>query len=234
MSKAVSSNAGSFGRQAAVVAVATGLVTSIGLPALAANADSTAAQDATRTTSDVAQTVSAAKNLNLKFEQAAATSTVEVNEVAAQAEKVEPVAPAASKPATASQTTQTPQAEAKAETAKAPAVSGNLSGVAASAYAGIGHAYVYGGTSPVTGWDCSGFVQWAYAQAGISIPRTNQWGVMVQTSTPKPGDLVVQNGGSHVAIYVGNGMEIGALNPSDGTQLTAVNAVGSAVFYTMP
>ncbi|WP_394941833.1 C40 family peptidase [Psychromicrobium sp. YIM B11713] len=208
-------------------------MTSFGIPALAANTDGTAAQDAasSRTTSDVAQVVSAAKNLTLKFQQPATASSLELTQVDAQAQDVKP----ASQQVEQSQAKAPAAAPAKvASPDKATVGSGKLSGVAAVAYSGIGHAYVFGGTSPVTGWDCSGFVQWAYAQAGISIPRTNQWGVMVQTSTPKPGDLVVQNGGSHVAIYVGNGMEIGALNPSDGTQLTSVTAVGSAVFYTMP
>jgi cell wall-associated NlpC family hydrolase len=111
--------------------------------------------------------------------------------------------------------------------------SASTSGIAAIAYTGIGHSYVWGGTSPVTGWDCSGFTQWVYAQAGISIPRTNAWTAMKPTSTPQPGDLVMQNGGAHVGIYVGNGMMISALNPSQGTLLHAVAATGSSAFFTM-
>ena len=105
------------------------------------------------------------------------------------------------------------------------------SGIAAIAYTGIGHSYVWGGTSPVTGWDCSGFVQWVYAQAGISIPRTNAWSIMTPTSAPQPGDLVVQNGGAHVGIYVGNGMMISALNPSQGTLLHSPAATGTSSYY---
>ena len=106
------------------------------------------------------------------------------------------------------------------------------SGLAAIAYTGIGHPYVWGGTSP-SGWDCSGFTQWVYAQAGISIPRVNAWTAMTPTSTPSPGDLVVQNGGAHVGIYVGNGMMISALNPSQGTLLHSVASTGGGSFYTM-
>jgi cell wall-associated NlpC family hydrolase len=106
------------------------------------------------------------------------------------------------------------------------------SGLAAIAYTGIGHPYVWGGTTP-NGWDCSGFTQWVYAQAGISIPRVNAWTAMKPTSTPAPGDLVVQNGGAHVGIYVGNGMMISALNPSQGTLLHSVASTGGGSFYTM-
>lgn len=109
---------------------------------------------------------------------------------------------------------------------------GGNQAIVAAAYSGIGHSYVWGGTSP-SGWDCSGFVQWAYAQAGKSIKRTFQWTAMTPTSSPKPGDLVVQNGGSHVGIYVGNGMEISALNPSQGTMLHSANAMSVDGYYTL-
>jgi cell wall-associated NlpC family hydrolase len=119
-----------------------------------------------------------------------------------------------------------------AEKVAATASSAATSGIAAIAYTGIGSPYVWGGTTP-NGWDCSGFTQWVYAQAGISIPRVNAWTAMKPTSTPQPGDLVMQNGGAHVGIYVGNGMMISALNPSQGTLLHAAAATGSSAFYTM-
>lgn len=92
---------------------------------------------------------------------------------------------------------------------------------------GLGHAYVWGGTSFAQGWDCSGFAQWAYRKAGISLPRTEQWLAMRQTTTPLPGDLVVQNADgprhwAHVGIYLGGGMMISALNPTVGTVLLPV------------
>ncbi|WP_181578443.1 NlpC/P60 family protein [Arthrobacter sp. AQ5-05] len=80
-----------------------------------------------------------------------------------------------------------------------------------------GAPYVWGGDSPA-GWDCSGFIQYVYGKAGISLPhnttaiRTS--GKFVKTSNPKPGDLVYQNGGSHAGIYIGGGKIIGAQNPS--------------------
>ena len=65
--------------------------------------------------------------------------------------------------------------------------------ILAAAYQGLGHNYVWGGTSFSEGWDCSGFVQWAYRQAGVLLPRTEQWYPMIETNTPQPGDLVAQN-----------------------------------------
>jgi cell wall-associated NlpC family hydrolase len=56
---------------------------------------------------------------------------------------------------------------------------------------------------------------------------------MTPTSAPQPGDLVMQNGGAHVGIYVGNGMMISALNPSQGTLLHSVAATGSSAFFTI-
>ncbi|HUQ97892.1 MAG TPA: C40 family peptidase [Gemmatimonadaceae bacterium] len=77
----------------------------------------------------------------------------------------------------------------------------------------IGTPYRYGGTSPRTGFDCSGFVQYVYNIQGVSLPRTSRQmasaGVAVEPSTRslQVGDLMLfaQNGEiSHVAIYAGN------------------------------
>ena len=74
----------------------------------------------------------------------------------------------------------------------------------------IGVPYVYGGSSP-RGFDCSGFVQYVYAQNGVDLPRTSRQmagsGVAVSTRALVVGDLLLfQQGGriSHVAIYAGN------------------------------
>lgn len=109
-----------------------------------------------------------------------------------------------------------------------------------AAYQGLGHRYIWGGTSFENGWDCSGFVQWAYSQAGVGLPRTEQWLPMVETNNPQPGDIVVQNPDgpnhwSHIGIYIGNGKMISALNPSVGTILHTPGAVSSSsTYFTMP
>ena len=90
----------------------------------------------------------------------------------------------------------------------------------------LGMAYVWGGSSPETGFDCSGFVSWVINNSG------NGWNVGRQTaeglrgsctavspSEARPGDLIFFQGtyntpgASHVGIYVGNGMMIHAGNP---------------------
>lgn len=114
------------------------------------------------------------------------------------------------------------------DSAEIPAnVSGARATVLAAAQDGIGGAYVWGGKS-YKAWDCSGFVSYVFAQAGISLTSyTFQMErELVPTSNPQPGDIVFTNGLNHVGIYVGNGQMISALNPSQGTQLTSVDGGG--------
>ena len=69
--------------------------------------------------------------------------------------------------------------------------------------------YVYGGSTPA-GFDCSGFTQYVFGKAGISLGRTTyaQYAQTYAVSDPRPGDLVFYGGSSpwHVGIYAGNGM----------------------------
>ncbi|WP_026820155.1 C40 family peptidase [Arthrobacter castelli] len=111
--------------------------------------------------------------------------------------------------------------------------SASTAGIAGTAQSQVGSPYVYGGTSASAGWDCSGFVQWVYAQHGIDLPRTFQWHAMTPTSNPQPGDLVVQNGGTHVGIYIGGGKMVSALNSTQDTLVHDVSAMSTMGFYTM-
>ena len=219
VSKAVTANAGTVGRQAAVIAAASGLILSVGMPANAADTN-LGVSASTESGSQSAQlAVTAEPTATISFERPAVTTKA--------APKVETVRVQS----TGSDSTEA-DGEAKAGKLADAVSSAAASGLAAIAYTGIGSPYVWGGTTP-SGWDCSGFTQWVYAQAGISIPRTNAWNAMTPTATPAPGDLVMQNGGAHVGIYVGNGMMISALNPSQGTILHAVSATGTSAFYTL-
>lgn len=72
--------------------------------------------------------------------------------------------------------------------------------------------YRSGGTTPA-GWDCSGFVQYVFANIGVSLPRTSGAQATVGTPVPsldqaQPGDIIAN--AQHASIYVGNGMVINA------------------------
>ncbi|MDD7001223.1 MAG: C40 family peptidase [Oscillibacter sp.] len=78
----------------------------------------------------------------------------------------------------------------------------------------VGYPYVWGGSSPSTSFDCSGFVSYVYNQCGWDFGRLGAQGlynISARTSSPKPGDLVFFTGTydtpgiSHVGIYVGDG-----------------------------
>lgn len=115
--------------------------------------------------------------------------------------------------------------------ATAVPASANGSSVVAIAMQYVGSPYVSGGASPATGFDCSGLVQYVYAQMGISLPRTStaqgSAGTIVSASEAQPGDIVYY--GYHVGIYAGNGMMIDAGTPATGVVYREV--WGSPSYY---
>ncbi|MDO2934083.1 C40 family peptidase [Paeniglutamicibacter sulfureus] len=264
ISKAVASNAGSVGRQAAVVAAASGLVLTLGVPAQG---------DVSREASAVpveglspervavkAVSVSASKDLNI--ERAAFTSkpapapvvvavaeeatprsndTAPVTRASTNSKSTAPVtrsssASDASSPMTRSNRDSAPKAVEAPKVKSDSMNTANLSGIAATAAKYGGVPYVWGGNTP-SGWDCSGFVKYVYAQHGINIARGTSAirasGQFVRTSSPKPGDLVFQNGGGHVGIYLGGGKMIGAQNPTTDTLLHDVTRNPLYGYYTL-
>lgn len=91
-----------------------------------------------------------------------------------------------------------------------------------AAYSQLGTPYVWGGTSPNSGLDCSGLTQYCHRVAGISIPRTSgpQGAGGKAVSDPQPGDIVCYSG--HVGIYIGNGQMIHAPQPGDVVKIQKV------------
>ena len=96
--------------------------------------------------------------------------------------------------------------------------------IAADAQKYVGVPYVWGGTDPSTGLDCSGFVQRVYQDLGVSLPRVvrdqmTQGTPVASLADAKPGDLLVSFGGEHVAIYLGDGKAIDAPEPGKTVQV---------------
>lgn len=98
-----------------------------------------------------------------------------------------------------------------------PAPSGRAAAAVAAAQRALGSPYVWGASGP-SAFDCSGLMQWAWAQAGVSLPRTSQAqahaGTQVPLSQARPGDLVAyRSDASHIGMYVGGGQVIHAPHP---------------------
>jgi cell wall-associated NlpC family hydrolase len=94
-----------------------------------------------------------------------------------------------------------------------------------------GDPYVYGATGP-NQFDCSGLMQWAYRQAGISIPRTSQAqasaGRAVSASQLQPGDLIIfYSDESHVGMYIGNGNVVHAPEEGEPVKVTQYKYIGN-------
>lgn len=255
VSKAVASNAGSVGRQAAVIAAASGLVLTMGVPAQANPVAREAASAPVETlpverTAVSAVTVSAKAVEDFEVERVvieAAPAPEPEPVVVAVAEEVEEVEDEAQYAATTRENVNEGASAAAAPAAEAApepepvveaAASGTGAAIAAMAAQYQGTPYVWGGSSP-SGWDCSGFIQWIYAQHGISVARGTSnilaSSQFVRTSSPKLGDLVFQNGGGHAGIYIGNGQIIGAQNPSVGTVIRPADSVYGPLYgyYTL-
>jgi cell wall-associated NlpC family hydrolase len=224
IAKAVGDNAGGMGRQAAVIAAASGLVLTSGIAANAAETnvqrESTSAS-ALEVQSSAPATISAASTIAISYEKPAVTTS--------PAPVVE-----APKPVVQVQTAATQAGGAQAgvnggAAALAPAGIGSGAGatIAAAAYAQLGVAQ-----------DCTALATNALAAAGIhyhgwpagylSLGRT------VSAAEARPGDLAYyQNGGvgmAHIAVYVGNGMAVHGGWNGGTTALYSVNVGSGPVF----
>lgn len=230
IAKAVSGNAGGVGRQAAVIAAASGLVLTSGVAANAA--DTNIQRESTATTAldvqAVAQaTIAADSTVAISYERPVVTT------VEAPAPVVEKAPAKAETKAASGATTQSGAANVSVSTAalatKAPAASSGLgAAIAAAAYAQLG----------VT-QDCTMLVTNSLAAVGINF---HDWpagylslGRTVSAAEAQPGDLIYYaNGGyggmAHIAVYVGNGMAVhGGWNGST-TALFSANVGSGPVF----
>lgn len=108
----------------------------------------------------------------------------------------------------------------------AASTSGSASGIVSTGRSLIGTSYQWGGTTP-RGFDCSGFVQYTFAQNGKSLPRTvaQMWRAGSRVSSPSVGDLVffeTRSGPSHAGIFIGNNQFIHS-GASTGVTITSMS-----------
>jgi cell wall-associated NlpC family hydrolase len=223
--------------------VAGGVLSTLAVAGASASAD--AAEPVTQTlelptlTADVATQVAqsaaatqqAAANYQLQVERDAAaakaakqaqTDLAQAKKKAAEAKrKAEAERKQAEAASRSAERTVLTAASTTASTSSSTAT-GSVAEVVAFVKAQIGKAYVSGATGP-SAYDCSGLVQTAFKQVGINLPRVSQdqstAGTQVSLSNLQPGDILYWgSAGSayHVAVYVGDGMFVGAQNPSSG------------------
>jgi cell wall-associated NlpC family hydrolase len=103
----------------------------------------------------------------------------------------------------------------------------------------LGVAYRWGGANPSSGFDCSGFVKYVYAQLGIRLPHyaASQFAdtAYIAPAQLEPGDLVFfephADGPGHVGIYVGTGMFIEALHTGDVVKFEPVTTEANLIGY---
>jgi Cell wall-associated hydrolases (invasion-associated proteins) len=114
-----------------------------------------------------------------------------------------------------------------------PAAHGYASVAVQAALSARGSAYVSGAEGPST-FDCSGLMQWAYARAGVSLPRIASAQGTVGTRVPslsqaQPGDLIIYYGGAHVGMYIGNGMVVHAPRPGKVVEVVSASSMPISV-----
>lgn len=120
------------------------------------------------------------------------------------------------------------RASSRADLGNAVPASQRASAAFSAAQNKIGSPYVYGASGP-SSFDCSGLTSWAYAQAGVSIPRTSQSQANIGTrisskSALQQGDLVFFYGDlHHVGFYAGNGQILHAPKPGASVRYESIN-----------
>lgn len=120
-----------------------------------------------------------------------------------------------------------------------PPPASGAQGAVDAAMSQIGVRYQWGGSSPETGFDCSGLMMWAWARAGRSLPHSSrsQFDVTrrVAASDLQPGDLVFYGSPiHHVAMYIGGGQIVDALNSRTPVGVRAMGYPGSVSGYGRP
>ncbi|MCQ6556926.1 NlpC/P60 family protein [Streptomyces sp. C10-9-1] len=152
----------------------------------------------------------------------------EVQSKLADAQKLLNSLTAAERAALVEEETRADRASERADLGPSVPASQRASSAFAAAQSKVGSPYVYGASGP-SSFDCSGLTSWAFAQAGVSIPRTSQAQANAGTrlysqSELKQGDLVIFYGDlHHVGFYAGNGQVLHAPKPGANVRYESIN-----------
>lgn len=118
----------------------------------------------------------------------------------------------------------------------APSIPPNsgAAGAIAAAKSQLGLPYRYGGSSPATGFDCSGLMLWSWAQVGVSLPRTSRAQFAATQRVPvsqlQPGDLVFFGSPVyHVGMYLGGGQMIHSPHTGDVVKISSIGYMSGVV-----
>lgn len=205
-----------------VVSIAAALVGALSLPAAAFSQQGPefSQQELASVIAENSQTITVAADARVEAiarDGLAGTTPDELEQLRAAAQEAEEARQAELADAreaaaqNASGTASTDGSSGSAPAAAAVSIPAN-SGIVGIAQSQLGAPYVWGGSSPSTGFDCSGFTAWVYGQAGYYLPHSSGaqggYGSAVPASQVAAGDLLVWNG--HVAVYAGGGQIIHA------------------------
>ena len=189
-------------KTSAVLAASGGLVAAFAIPAQAASAEKTTTTNTTASVPVAVTAPAAAAPAQTAFGEIGFTATAKPKPKPAPA----PAPAPAPEPAPERVEQAASRSVERAPLTSTKPATGGILGIAAQ-YEGI--MYSYGGTSPETGFDCSGYTQYVFRQVGINLPRTaeEQRQFVTPVSDPQPGDLVFFGSPAyHMGIYAGNGM----------------------------